>query len=352
LNYWLTTHWPPRIDDDPNDVANGVWLPNGREQAGADLKTGDKILVYQARSGRSERRKTIDGNEIVVPCIEGREGIIAVCEAQSEIYENEDSEPSIYVDGSEIWWRWHAPLKTLSKSGFVSREIMNSILGYKPNFNLRGFGDFHSGLKKITIDQYFELLKLFRGIIKTKKFPVTNIPQEVESHGHGIGTGESREHLLLKSYVALHPESVLNEQYVQTIKVEYQFPTGDRADILLEDEFGRVIGMEIEVNVGDNQFEGLLQAIKYRYMSELITDRAPGDSRAILVAYSISQNMKLLCDKYHIQYFEIDKKVVEKWSLSKDGIAALAERTRIDCESEANHDLIRRLNKPDHGDSL
>ena len=326
LNYWLTTHWPPRVDDDPNDVANGVWLPDGREQAGVDLKKGDKIFVYQSRSGRPERRKTIDGSEIVVHSIEGQEGIIAVCEAQSEIYENEDSEPSKYVDGSEIWWRWHAPLRTLSKSGFVSREIMNSILGYKPSFNLHGFGDMHSGLKQITKDQYLGLLKLFRGSIKIEHLNIKNISQEAEDRGHGIGTGESREHLLLKSYVASHPENVLNERNIRTIKVEYPFPTGDRADILLEDEFGRVVGMEIEVNVSDNQFEGLLQAIKYRYMSELTTDRAPGDSRAILVAYEISQSMKLLCDKYHIQYIEIDKQIIEKWSLSKTGIAALAEQ--------------------------
>lgn len=324
MNYWLTTHWPPRVDDDPTDVATGVWLPDGREQAGAELKKGDKVFVYQSRSGRPERRKTIDGKEIIVHSIKGREGIIAVCEAQSEIYEYEDSEPSKYVDGSEIWWRWHAPLTTLSKSGFVSRESMNAILGYKPNFNLHGFGDLHSGLKRITKEQYTSLLELFRGTLKIKPHNIRSISPG--DHGHGMGTGESKEHLLLKSYVASNPEIVLGEQNIQTIKVEYQFPTGDRADILLEDEFGRIIGMEIEVNVDDNQFEGLLQAIKYRYMSELMTDRAPGDSRAILVAYKISQKMKLLCDKYYIQHIEINKQNVEKWSLTKEGIAALAEQ--------------------------
>jgi hypothetical protein len=322
LNYWLTTHWPPRVGDDPNDVANGVRLPDGREQAGAELKKGDIVFVYQSRSGRPVKRKTVGGTEIVVHSIEGREGIIAVCEAQSEIYEDVDSEPSKYIDGSVIWWRWHAPLMTLTKSGFVSRQSMNTILGYKSNFNLRGFGDLHSGLKKINKDQHSSLLKLFRGAIKTR--PYRNISPGV--HGYGSGTGESREHLLLKIYVASNPETVLDEINVKTIKVEYQFPTGDRADILLEDEFGRVIGLEIEVNVEDNQFEGLLQAIKYRYMAELITERAPGDSRAILVAYAISQNMKLLCDKYHIQYIEIDKQIVEKWSLSKNGTTALAEQ--------------------------
>lgn len=324
LNYWLTTHWPPRVDDDPNDIATGVWLPDGREQAGAELRKGDKIFVYQSRSGRPERGKAIDGKEIIVHSIEGREGIIAVCEAQSEIYEYEDSEPSKYVDGSKIWWRWHTPLITLSKSGFVSRESMNAILGYKSNFNLHGFGDLHSGLKKINKDQFTNLLKLFRGTLKIKPHNMRRISPG--DHGHGTGIGESREHLLLKIYVASNPEIALGEQNIQTIKVEYQFPSGDRADILLEDEFGRIIGMEIEVNVDDDQFEGLLQAIKYRYMSELMTDRAPGDSRAILVAYGISQKMKLLCDKYYIQHVEIKIQNVEKWSLTKEGIAALAEQ--------------------------
>jgi hypothetical protein len=61
LNYWLTTHWPPRVGDDPNNVANGVWLPDGREKADAELKKGDIVFVYQSRSGRPEKRKTIDG---------------------------------------------------------------------------------------------------------------------------------------------------------------------------------------------------------------------------------------------------------------------------------------------------
>ena len=134
MNYWLTTHWPPRVENDPDDIADAVWLPDGREAAGSDLKEKDKVLVYQSRSGRTEIRKKLDSTEYTVPCIEGKEGIIAICEAQCEIYEYEGSEQTKYIDGSEIWWRWYAPLTILSRSGFVKRERMNTVLGYSRNF--------------------------------------------------------------------------------------------------------------------------------------------------------------------------------------------------------------------------
>jgi uncharacterized protein YuzE len=57
MKYWLTTHWPPRkgyahavgafSDDDPY-----VWLPDGREAAGAGLARDDLVLVYESRSRR------------------------------------------------------------------------------------------------------------------------------------------------------------------------------------------------------------------------------------------------------------------------------------------------------------
>lgn len=324
MNYWLTTHWPPRIDDDPNDIANGVWLPDGRESAGSDLKKGDKVLIYQARTGRPEIRKRLDGSEFIVPSIKGKEGIIAVCEAECEIFENEGSEPTKYVDGSEIWWRWHALLTLLSKSGFVPRERMNAILGYKPDYNLRGFGDLHSGLKKITEEQFNGLLTIFKGNVET--LPYKTKIKANENIGCGGEGGESPEHFLLKMYVATNPSKVVNESNIQTFGIEYPYPTGDRADILLVDQFGKVLGVEIEVSINDDQFEGPLQAIKYRYMAEVMTTRKLGDSRAILVAYTVSDKMKSLCKEYDIQCIEVDRNIVEQWSLTDEGKKALAEQ--------------------------
>lgn len=331
MNYWLTTHWPPRFDADPNDNSNGVWLPDGREAAGADFKKGDKVFIYQSRSGRPEILKRIDGSEYTVWSIEGKEGIIAVCEADSEIFEDAGAEPSKYTDGSEIWWRWYAPLTLLSKSGFVPRQRINEVLGYKTDYNFRGFGDLHSGLKKISEEQFNDLLTIFRGKIET--LPYKTNGKSKENTGWSGEGGESSEHFLLKIYVATNPSKVINESKIQTVGIEYPYPTGDRADILLSDQFGKVLGVEIEVSVNDDQFEGLLQAIKYRYMAEVMTMRKLGDSRAILVAYTVSEKMKSLCKKYNVQCIEVDRNIVEQWSLTDEGKKALAEhQTRGESE--------------------
>jgi hypothetical protein len=324
-NYWITTHWPPRTDDKPDDIATGVWLPDGREAAGSDVKPGDKVLIYQARSGRPEIRKRPDGSEFTIHCFEGKEGIIAICEAESEIFEYEGSEPSKYIDGTEIWWRWYAPLKLLSRSGFVPRERMNALLEYKNDYNLRGFGDLHSGLKKITADQFKSLVEIFKGEVES--LPCKANPRYI---GKGGGGGESFDHFMLKVYVATHPAVVVKENTVKTYGVEYSYPTGDRADILLVDQFGKIIGVEIEVSVNDVQFDGPLQAIKYRYMAEVMTARKCGDSAAILVAYSISNRMKSLCDQYNVQCIEVDKTIVEQWSSTENGKKALVEQQKRD----------------------
>ena len=75
-------------------------------------------------------------------------------------------------------------------------------------------------------------------------------------------------HLNLKNYVASNPAVALNESGLQLLGVEYKFPTNDRADIVLVDRHNRIVGVEIEPAVGDTDWAGPLQAIKYRYMLE------------------------------------------------------------------------------------
>ena len=55
MNYWMTTHWPPDESEDLETfIPQGIWLPNGREQAGADIEIGDRVLIYQSKTGRPE----------------------------------------------------------------------------------------------------------------------------------------------------------------------------------------------------------------------------------------------------------------------------------------------------------
>lgn len=304
MNYWMTTHWPPR-EDDPDNVASGVWVPDGREIAGSDLETGDFVLIYQARSGRTELRRAPDGTVDRVRCLKGAGCIIAIAKVKERLFEDPESRPTDYTDGTRIWWRWFAPIDVLSRSGFVPRAELNNVLGYAQSYSFRGFGHYHSGLKKISAEQYYALTDLFRN-----NLPNTLPCEENQDHGT---RPESEEHRLLKKYVAWEPSQVLGERGLTAVATEYTFPTGDRADVVLEDHTGRIIGVEIEVSVGDNQLAGVLQSIKYRYMLEPLTQRVPGDSRAFLVAYFVSPSVNQLCERYDVECFVVNKADVSMW---------------------------------------
>ncbi len=175
-----------------------------------------------------------------------------------------------YTDGTETWWRWHAPLTLLNRSGFIGRGALLPVIDYAPNYNLRGLGEYHSGLKKLTQTQFEELLRLYRASVPFEERDARSAPR---------GYGESQAHLDLKEYVAANPSAVLGEPGVQLVRVERPFPTGDRADIVLQDRFGAVIGLEIEITVSSGDLTGALQAIKYRRMLEMVTGARPAMSR-------------------------------------------------------------------------
>lgn len=307
MNYWITTHWPPRIDDDESFTRAGVWIPEGRQQAADDLTADDLIVIYETKSGRTEIREFQDGTIRKIPCKPGREGMICYGRVESPVSAKPDSQPQKYVDGTEIWWRWHAPVSILSRSGFLERSDVLQILGYNPTWNLRGFGDYHSGLKKISRSEYNALIKGFHA-----SRPV-ELPKSEGRGGSGHGQGEGDIHLNLKNYIASNPSTILKEVGLRTLEVEYEFPTNDRADIVLVDAHNRVVGVEIEPAVNDLQLAGPLQAIKYRYMLECVTNREHGDSRAMLIAHSIADNIKTLCKYYGIEWYEISPEDVALW---------------------------------------
>ncbi len=308
VNYWITTHWPPRDGDDESPTKTGVGVAEGRQQAADDMRPGDFVAVYESRTGRDKIRTLPDGTTTTVSCRAGREGMICYGIVDSYVSARPDSEPERYKDGTEIWWRWHAPVSVVSHTGFVARSDLLSILGYSPNYNLRGFGDYHSGLKKITEDEFRTLVQEFHAARPVRLPP----SPRTGGHGHG-GGGEGTVHLNLKNYVASNPVSALNESGLQKLEVEYEFATGDRADIVLVDRHKRIVGVEIEPSVHDVDLVGLLQAIKYRYMLECVADREPGDSRGMLIAHEIGDRVKAACTRYGIEFYEVLRETVDLW---------------------------------------
>ena len=109
---------------------------------------------------------------------------------------------------------------------------------------------------------------------------------------------------------------MLNESDVQLVAVERPFPTGDRADVVLRDWIGRIIGLEVEITVPSGDLTGALQAIKYRRMLEMATGIRHNDGRAVLVAYEIAADVQRLCSDYEVECFEVSRAAVAAWRQS------------------------------------
>jgi RecB family endonuclease NucS len=125
---------------------------------------------------------------------------------------------------------------------------------------------------------------------------------------------ESDAHRHLKEYIAENASTALNEPGLKMVGVEYKFATNDRADVVLEDADGKIIGVEIEIEQGPEQLDGLLQAIKYRFMLAPFTERTYEQTRGFLIAYSLSDEIRDICEMYEIEHFTIDRHIVESWA--------------------------------------
>ncbi len=306
MAYWLTTHWPPR-ENEPETEGSGIWLPDGREIPGSRLAPGDLVFVYQAGSGRPLIRQLPDGTTCRIRCRRGREGVVHLGRVRTSLTADQTTEPEQYADGTSIWWRWHSPVDVLTRSGFIPRKDLAEILGYKRSYPFRGFGEKRSGLRELTESEFFALREHFRS---SRPLVLQKRPVPRRAHDGIIGL-ESDDHRVLKEFVAANPVHALGEPGIRTIAIEHPFPTGDRADIVLADEHERIIGVEVEPAVGDSDDIGILQAIKYRRMLEWTADRAPGDSRSMLVAYRISGEMRRRCEQYDVECFEIPRRRVQ-----------------------------------------
>lgn len=307
--YWLTTHWPPRQGARPNP--NGIWLADGHQSVGTELRSMDHVIIYESRTGRDEIQSLTDVDQKIIRSVLGHEGVIAICEVTRELFADGVEEETKYRDGSKIWWKWYAPTKTITTSGFVSRARLNQILGFKPDYLFRGAGEMHSGLKRLTAPEFDAIVNAFREGEKTAE-------RGTRSGHPGVdAAGESNAHRILKEYVASDPAGVLDENGLETQAVEFEFPSHDRADIYLHDRFGRVIGVEVEVDVGPNDIVGPLQALKYRTMLEFLANRKANEGRAFLIAYSIDAAIAKKCNEYGIECFEFTREEVIGWEKGK-----------------------------------
>ncbi len=315
MRYWITTHWAPEEDDD-SLIPRGIWVPDGRERAGAELRKGDLVLIYQAAGGPTVLREGDDGEDERVGRQRGRGGVVLIAQSRDTLKANGVAEPTRYVGRKAIWWRWHADTQPISRNGFVSVDELKRVLDFEPGYRMRGFGDYNSGLKEISEGQYNELVRIFRSRTR-KAFSGLDTSAPRRRHVTDTPGGESDAHKFLKEYVAADPSHALGERGLKTLEVEFPFDSHDRADIVLEDHAGRVIGLEIKVAVDPTDVSGILQAIKYRHMLAFVHKCRFEETRSFLVAYSITAQLQNICRLYSVECFCVPKDDVLNWKKQK-----------------------------------
>jgi len=151
MRYWLTVHWPPLQEWRTPPL--GVYLTDGREEAGQDLRPGDLIFIYQTKTGKTRKDAK--------PYRLGRQGIVFLVKAAGKIQERSEEEPERFKDGTTRWWKWQADAR-LKEYGFCPRQIVCQVLGYDSNYNFRGFGEQHSGLAQLEKTGFDSLYRRFR----------------------------------------------------------------------------------------------------------------------------------------------------------------------------------------------
>lgn len=297
--YWITTQWPASVDQRARK--RRVYLPDDRAAAGEKFAKGDRIIMYESRTGRRRIGSTVQGtSQGAIPRNVGREGVVEILEAQSSFVKDRRIPRERYSDGTSIWWCWYADVEVVNRSGFVSRKRLNQLLGHKPGNRFRAYGTLHSGLKQIDETTYRAIVDAFTSHASAG-LDAKQVVRENRKRKWGRGRGgEGPEHRALKMLVFRDPSSILGMPGLRGIETEFEFLSNDRMDVLLEDDSGRPFAVEVKVHIGSGDLAGVLQAIKYRHMYAVMSRRSFDEVGAVLVAHSISKDVLGIAKQYGV----------------------------------------------------
>lgn len=267
------------------------------------MKPGDMVFIYESGSGRAEIQTYLDGTSQNIHRRRGAQGIVALVCVTAPSHELKSSKAKRYVDGSAIWWRFHAPTRSVNSAGFIPRQRVAMLLGFSIKYPFRGFGDSQSGLKRIT---KCEFEKLHEEYVNSAEDADTRRRESVPPPPRGSG-GEGATHLALKKQIAANPEVVLQEPGLTFYKEEWALPSGDRIDLVLKDKYHRFVVVEVEVDCPTTEVVGPLQCLKYRTMLGYLFERPLEEIRSILVAHTIPLSLRQKIARYAIESVEVPR---------------------------------------------
>jgi hypothetical protein len=241
-----------------------------------------------------------DGSTYKLPKAHGKEGIVALVRVRDFAQQPPDSVEAQFDNGQKMWWRFRAPTEPVNSGGFIPRTKFLPIIGLKPTYNLRGFGENHSGIKQLSSQQFTTLRKMYEE--SADREDVRRIESNTRGGQFGGIGGEGDVHRKLKERIAADPSELLGEDGLTLFKIEFPFGcTGDRIDVVLRDKDQKFVAVEVEVECDPNHLAGALQCMKYRAMLAYYFERPLAEVRCILVAHKIALEVKARCDAYEIE---------------------------------------------------
>jgi hypothetical protein len=300
MNYWITTHWPPRKGEE-RFSNTGAWVQNGKQAVLAEMQPGDMLFIYEHASGKTVLITTAGGRQQRVGRQRGKQGVVALAEITTAPSELPESGYDYYTDGSRAWWRYKADARVINSTGFIPRQGLARLLGYSADYAFKGFGHKNSGVRRLSPEEYNAIHSTFVDSQGDIAFALAGS----RSVGPFGGTGEGPIHKSLKEYIAAHPERAFGESGLRTLEIEYPFKTGDKIDVLLQDQDGRLVTVEVEVDCDDTEVAGPLQCMKYRAMIAYLLERRVPEVRTVLAARSMASTIKKRCSDYDIEVLEI-----------------------------------------------
>ena len=118
-------------------------------------------------------------------------------------------------------------------------------------------------------------------------------------HGGGGGGGEGEAHRKLKEHLAHNPSQL--GKGLKLVEIEYQFNSGDKVDILLEDSSGNPVTVEVETHIPSGNSVGAWQAVKYKHLAAVEYGLLCDQVRSILAAPEIPDDVKTKCERLGIE---------------------------------------------------
>lgn len=125
-----------------------------------------------------------------------------------------------------------------------------------------------------------------------------------QTHQNYVRREESDAHKGIKRYLIENAEALFGKG-ASLFEEEYLYASGDSANLVFYLPPDKYLAVEVEVDVGQDDIAGLLQAIKYKYMFAVQENLLMEQVKGMLVARSLHPSIKARCSQYGVDSMEI-----------------------------------------------